>query len=213
MKTLPDFLHLYFDDDGPGDAGVGGGDPGNDPGSGAGGDGSTDGEKTFTKEELDAAVEAAVKARLARERKKSEAEAKRKSEAERLSNMNDQDRSRQENEALRRKVEELERAQLRSEMASVARGILQSEKVSVPDILVDTLIADDADETNERVKAFCKTFKAAVQAQVKEQLAHKEKTGGSSGGITKEDIMKEKNPQKRQELIRKNMALFRHDSK
>ncbi len=95
-------------------------------------------------------------------------------------------------------------------MSKEARKILSGEGISVTDELLNVLVSDDAETTNNAVKSFADMFNKAVSEAVKKQLGNNKppKTGGASG-LTKEDILKVQNRAERQRLIRENMDLFR----
>lgn len=195
--TNIDFLKLYFDDGAADDSTAGADDnKGTD-------NGSDDSNKLkYTDADLDRIID-----RKFAKWKKQQAAAV--DEATRLANMTAQEKAEHERDELQKKLDALERANTIAEMEKTARGILQADGVTVPDEIVSTLVGEDADETSSNVKAFAKAFKKAVQDEVKRQLTHKSPSSGTgSGTLTKADIMKEKDPIKRQKLIRENMSLF-----
>lgn len=132
-------------------------------------------------------------------------------EAKKLANMTAQERVEHERDKLQAELDALKKANAVAEMEKTARGILQTDGVNIPDVIISALVADDAETTSNNVKAFSKAFKAAVQAEVKSQLSHKSPTTGTAGKtMTKEEINKITDPVKRQEAIRNNMNLYRH---
>lgn len=138
-------------------------------------------------------------------------QAKAVDEAKKLANMTAQERVEHERDKLKAELDALKKANAVAEMEKTARGILQSDGVNIPDVIISSLVADDADATSENVKAFSKAFKAAVQAEVKSQLSHKSPSTGATGkAMTKEEINKITDPVKRQEAIRSNLNLYRH---
>ena len=206
------YLQMYADGDGEGGDGDGDGG-GDDPGEGDDGDGSDGGDKgkdgkkqsrkTYTDEDVDKIIEK----RFARWKKD-------QAEAEKLKNMTDKERDAAERKKLQDRIDELEAKETRREMASVVRGILQQNNINAADELVDLLIAKDADSTKAVVENFTKLFKAAVSSAVKEAMKGRtprsgEKTAGGAGAITREQIMKIRNPLERQRLIRENPDLFK----
>jgi hypothetical protein len=159
-------------------------------------------EKKYTDEDIDRIIEK----KLAKWNKQKTAEI---DEAKRLANMTAQERAEHERDALKAELDQLKHANTVAELEKTARGILQADGVTVPDTIVSALVGENAESTSENVKAFSKAFKHAVQAEVKAQLANNTpKTGAGGAGITKEDIAKEINPFKRQQLIRENMSLY-----
>lgn len=214
MQNILDFLTLYFDegDNGGNDGGSNGGDNGTDPKGGDNGgtngnNGGDKGDKNAPKY-TDADLDRIIEKKFAKWQKQQKAAV---DEAARLANMTAQERAEHERDELQKELDKLKRANSVAEMEKTARNILSTDGVTVPDEIVATLVADDAETTSANVKAFSKAFKAAVQAEVKRQLTHKNPAAGSgSGTLTKADIMKEKDPIKRQKLIAANMALFRN---
>lgn len=135
---------------------------------------------------------------------------KAKSEADRLANMNAQQKEQYENEQLKKQVGELLKKDALSKMSAVARGMLSEKNISVSDELVGMLISDDAETTKSSVESFITAFQDAVTAAVKEALkGQAPKKNEPSGGMTKEQILKVKNPLERQKLIAEHMDLFK----
>jgi len=211
MKYL-DYLKLYFDESGDGD-GDGAGDNGQqNDNKGAGdkngnqpGGGTDDKNKPkYTDEDIDRIIEK----KFAKWKKQQAAAV---DEATRLANMNAQERAEHERDKLQKELDDLKRANTIAEMEKTARGMFADDGLTVPDAIVSVLVDEDADKTSENVKAFSKAVKKMVQDEVKRQLTHKAPSGSQGAGtLTKADIMKEKDPLKRQKLIRENMSLFRN---
>lgn len=225
MKYL-DFLTLYFDgaagdggDGGTGGAGTGSGEgAGTGTGSkgagagssGAGTGGTDDGDgddDRKTPKYSDDDLDRILAKKFSKWQKQQQAAV---DEATKLANMSAQERAEHERDKLQKELDALKKANLTAEMEKTARGILSADGVTVPDEIVGLLVGDDAEKTAANVKAFAKAYKKAVQDEVKRQLTHKTPTAGigSSGSVTKEDIKKEKDPIKRQQMIRENMGLF-----
>lgn len=201
MKHL-DYINLYFDDP------AAGGDPaGNDGGNnGAENPAAGNQDDRNTPKYSDADLDKIISKKLA---KWSRQQAAAVDEATRLANMTAQERAEHERDALQKELDELKRANAVADMERTARGILQADGVTIPDEIVANLVGEDADATSTNVKAFSKAFKTAVQEEVKRQLSHKTPAAGTkTGALTKADILKEKDPIKRQKLIRENLELF-----
>lgn len=215
MKHL-DYINLYFDDP------AAGGDPaGNDGGNNGAGNNGTGNpaagnnnnnngagnqDDRNTPKYSDSDLDKIISRKLA---KWSRQQAAAVDEATRLANMTAQERAEHERDALQKELDELKRANAVADMERTARGILQADGVTIPDEIVANLVGEDADATSTNVKAFSKAFKAAVQEEVKRQLSHKTPAAGTkTGALTKADIWKEKDPIKRQKLIRENLTLF-----
>lgn len=211
-----DYLHLFFDDatdasksqtesaENKNDSGNNGGDNSNN--SKPADDKKSSGEE---KKYSDADLDRIIEKKFAKWNKQKEAEV---SEAAKLATMTEQEKIEHERDKLRSELEALKRANTIAEMEKTARGVLQESGVNVTDDIITCLVADDAETTSANVKSFAKAFKAAVQAEVKSQLAHKSPVSGSGTGkaVTREMIDKETDPFKRQQMIRDNMDLFRH---
>lgn len=134
---------------------------------------------------------------------------KAKSEADRLANMNAQQKEQYENEQLKKQVEELLRKDALGKMAAVARGMLGEKNISVSDDLIEMLISDDAEKTKSSVDSFINAFQSAVEKAVKDALkGNTPKKTSEPASITKEQIMKVKDPLERQKLIAEHMDLF-----
>lgn len=215
MKHL-DYINLYFDDPAAGGdtAGNDGGNNGagnngtGNPAAAAGNNnnGAGNQDDRNTPKYSDADLDKIISKKLA---KWSRQQAAAVDEATRLANMTAQERAEHERDALQKELDELKRANAVADMERTARGILQADGVTIPDEIISNLVGEDADATNANVKAFSKAFKAAVQEEVKRQLSHKTPAAGAkTGALTKADILKEKDPIKRQKLIRENLELF-----
>lgn len=160
-------------------------------------------EKKYTDEDLNAILDKKFKKWQQQKQKEID-------EAAKLANMNAQEKAEHERDQLKAELDELKRANTRAEMESTARGILQESGVNIPDNLIKMIITDEADSTSKNVKDFIKSFNAAVTAEVKNKLSGKAPQTGTSNksGITKADILKEKNNHKRQALMREHPELF-----
>lgn len=205
MNKIFDFKTLYFAEDSadtPADN-----KPTNTPPAPPASDKSDKDSGKDDKKYSDADVDKLLEKKFAKWQKQKEAEI---NEAKKLADMTATERAEHERDKLKAELEELKAANTRAEMEKTARSILQADGVTVDDKIISHLVAADADTTSANVKAFSKAFKAAVQAEVKNQLSHKSPAAGTpGGGLTKEAIMKEPNAIKRQQLIRDNISLFR----
>ena len=159
-------------------------------------------EKKYTDEDVDRIIDR----KFAEWEKKQN---KAKSEAEKLAGMNAEQKEKYENEQLKKQVEELLRKDALGKMATVARGMLGEKNISVSDDLIEMLISDDAEKTKSSVDSFINAFQSAVEKAVKDALKGNppKKTSGPAS-ITKEQIMKVKDPLERQKLIAEHMDLF-----
>lgn len=136
-------------------------------------------------------------------------QSKAKSEAEKLAGMNAEQKEKYENEQLKKQVQELLRKDALGKMATVARGMLGEKNISVSDDLIEMLISDDAEKTKSSVDSFINAFQSAVEKAVKDALkGNTPKKTSEPASITKEQIMKVKDPLERQKLIAEHMDLF-----
>lgn len=179
---------------------AGGQDPeGADP---VGTDPKNEPEKKYTDEDVNRIIDR----KFAEWEKK---QSKAKSEAEKLAGMNAEQKEKYENEQLKKQVEELLRKDALGKMATVARGMLGEKNISVSDDLIEMLISDDAEKTKSSVDSFINAFQSAVEKAVKDALkGNPPKKTSEPAFITKEQIMKVKDPLERQKLIAEHMDLF-----
>lgn len=213
QKRIDRLMNLRMFDDG--DSGDDGGDDGREDGSD---DGSGDGDdKDDVQAKIDAAVAAAVKKqdeiwekkfkeRMAKEKQKS-------SEAERLAAMSESEKVNARIKALEDENAAMKAAAAKNEMATQVRSLLTDKGIVITsDVIIDSLIGADAEKTSEAVTAFAAEFEKAVNARVKEALKSKTPKGGSAAGakgMTKEEIMKIKNPLERQKMIAAHPEAFK----
>lgn len=213
QKRIDRLMNLrMFDDGGSGD------DGGDDGGAGGSDEGSGDGDdKDDVQEKINAAVAAAVKKqdeiwekkfkeRIAKEKQKS-------SEAERLAAMSESEKVNARIKALEDENAAMKAAAAKNEMATQVRSLLTDKGIVITsDVIIDSLIGADAEKTSEAVTAFAAEFEKAVNARVKEALKSKAPKGGSAAGakgMTKEEIMKIKNPLERQKMIAAHPEAFK----
>lgn len=210
QKRIDRLMNLRMFDDGAS------GDDGGDDGGEDGSDGdSGDGDDVQAK--IDAAVAAAVKKqdeiwekkfkeRMAKEKQKS-------SEAERLAAMSESEKVNARIKALEDENAAMKAAAAKTAMATQVRSLLTDKGIVITsDVIIDSLIGADAEKTNEAVTAFAAEFEKAVNARVKEALKNKTPKGGSAAGakgMTREEIMKIKNPLERQKMIAAHPEAFK----
>lgn len=202
-----DYLRQIFAEDGGSDGaddkGAKGGNPGADDKGGNNGNAEPDKD---TKKYSDAEVDEIINKKFAKWQKEQE---KKISEAEKLAGMNAQEKAEHERDTLQKELDELKRANSIAEMEKTARTMLHDDGVNVPDEVVSSLIADDADNTKAKVEAFSKAFKEAVQTAVKDALKGKAPATGKGGStLTKADILKIANRAERQKAIAEHIDLF-----
>ncbi|WP_302954506.1 DUF4355 domain-containing protein [Faecalitalea cylindroides] len=162
----------------------------------------------YTEDDLDRIINR----KFAEWNKKKEKEQRDRDEAQRLQNMTDEEKRKHQFETMQRELDTLKNEKVMNEMAKTARGILTSKHINVSDELINNLISDDAETTKKSVDSFVSAFEKAVQDAVTERLKGKPPVAGSTGKkITKEEIMKIKNPRERQKMIAENIDLFQNN--
>ncbi|WP_418626112.1 DUF4355 domain-containing protein [Sellimonas intestinalis] len=163
-------------------------------------------EKKYTDEDVDRIINQKFAQKFSEWEKK---QSKAKDEAEKLAGMNAEQKEKYENEQLKKQVQELLRKDALGKMATVARGMLGEKNISVSDDLIEMLISDDAEKTKSSVDSFITAFQSAVEKAVKDALkGNQPKKTSEPASITKEQIMKVKDPLERQKLINEHMDLF-----
>lgn len=174
---------------------------------GKSGDDGASGKNTDEKKYSDEDVNRIIDQKFAKWQKDQE---KAVSEAKKLASMSEQEKVEHERDELQKELNALKKANTLAEMGKQARKMLSDDGINAPDELVDMIITDDAETTKSNVQQFGKLFKGAVQAAVKEALKGKAPGTGSSGTITKEQIMNITDPIERQQKIKENIGLFKH---
>lgn len=190
-------LQMFADDPAPG------ANTPSDPGPGTEPEGNTEPPALkYTDEDVDRIIDKKFAEWERKQQKKSD-------EAARLAQMNTEQKEAHEKEELKKRVAELERQNVLSDMSKVARGMLAEKNISVSDELVSMMISDNADDTKSAVESFIKAFQEAVNKAVKDALkGEPPKTGAQPTGVTKEDIMKIPDRAERQRQINAHMDLF-----
>ena len=131
------------------------------------------------------------------------------SEAEKLAQMTGEQKEKYRADKAEKELADLKQQIALGDMAKTARKMLADENISIPDEIVMNLVCDDAEKTKAAVESFAKSFKYAVQEEVKNQLkGGTPRTGSRDTGITKKQIMEIKDPIERQKMIAKNLELF-----
>lgn len=169
-------------------------------------DSGADGKGADEKKYSDADLDKIINQKFAKWQKDQE---KAVSEAKKLASMTEQEKAEHERDEIKKELEALKKANNMAEMGKQARKMLNEDGINIPDDLVNLIIAEDAETTKDTVQQFSKLFKAAVQDAVKEALKGKTPGTGSSGTITKEQIMKIKDRTERQRMIQKHRDLFK----
>lgn len=178
----------------------GGGDPTPDPEPTP----NPEPEKKYT----DADVDKLIKEKKAKWQKQKEEEL---AEAARVAKLDAQQKAEYERDKLQSELDALRAANTRNELKGLARNVLAESGVSVSDALIESCIGKDEDATKENANNLAKAFSSAVDSAVKDRLNGKTPEGTKGGGspkLTKEDILKIKNPELRQKAMLENRELF-----
>ncbi len=194
------YAALIFDE-GDGD---GGNDDGNgeDNGDGDGNEDGDDGEKKYTQAE----VNKMIAERLKREKAKSK---QHEDEAAKLARMSESEKQKKALKDLQDRLDAFEAKEARGKMAREARRMLQDESIIVDDIIIDALVKDDAENTDTAVKAFIKSYKAALKQEAKQTFKKPAPKAGGAGTLTRADILKIADRSERQKMIKAHPELFR----
>ena len=215
MKTL----QLFADggDGGSGDPGNGGGTGGKNGAGDEGGSGNNPlSFDDFLKQEgnqaeFDRRVQKAIDTAVSNAQKKwKDIHDDKLSEAEKLAKMTSEEKTAYRMSQMEKELNAFKEKDTLAEMSKTARKMLSEEDINIPDELLSHLVSTDAEDTKNTVQAFAKLFKDAVQDAVKDKLKGnppKRGTGGK-GNITREQILKIKNPSERQRMIAEHMDLF-----
>lgn len=155
-------------------------------------------QKTYTEEELNAIIDR----RYARWQAQAQKQA---SQADKYAQLSSDEKVKE----LEKQIKELNNKQAKSDMMKSARVDLRERNIDLDDDLLDLLVvSDNAEKTKENVKNFADLFEKAVESRVKDTLkGHAPKA--KSSNITKEEIMKVKDRNQRQRLIKENIDLFK----
>ena len=158
-------------------------------------------EKKYTDKDVDEIV----KRKFADWKTKEE---KRVNEAKKLEQMDAEEKIKYERDKLQQELNQLRAEKTKNEMMKAARGILQEENISISDNLLEILVDQEADKTKENINEFVELFNAEVERVVKDKLRGTTPKKGGGSKLTKEEIMKIKDPVLRQQTIAENLNLF-----
>ena len=130
-------------------------------------------------------------------------------EAHKLSQMNEKEKADHERKQMEDELARYKAMETHNAMMTEARNMLKADNLSISDDILNVLVTDNAETTKAAVQAFSAAFQTAVNEAVKAQLTSGEpKRGATATGMTKEQIMAEKDTNKRLKLIEDNMHLF-----
>ena len=166
-------------------------------------DDKKDDVKTYTEDE----VQKMIKERLAREQKAKE---KAIEEAEKLAKMNADEKKEYEYKKMKEELEELKNKDNRNQLSREASKILSENGIVADDGILEIVVKDNAENTLEAVNSFIELFNNKVEEGVKKALSGKppKNNSNNTNKMTKAEILKIKNPEKRLKAIQDNSNLF-----
>lgn len=165
-------------------------------------DDKKDEEKKYTDEQVDDIINK----KFAKWKKDQEAKI---TEAEKLAKMNAEEKADYERAKLENELKELRKKDTLNSMTKIARSMLSEKGIQADDDLVGVLITTDADKTKEAVESFSKLFESTVEKAVNDKLKGRTpKVADSKKRLTKEEILKEKDVNKRRRMMAENLELF-----
>ena len=85
----------------------------------------------------------------------------------------------------------------------------KDESIMVDDVIVDALVKGTAEDTDMAVKAFIKSYKAALKQEAKNTFKKPEPKAGGAGTMTRADILKISDRAERQKQIKAHPELFK----
>ena len=165
-------------------------------------DDKKDEEKKYTDEQVDDIINK----KFAKWQKDQEAKI---TEAEKLAKMNAEEKADYERAKLEDELKELRKKDTLNSMTKIARSMLSEKGIQADDDLVGILITTDADKTKEAVESFSKLFESTVEKAVNDKLKGRTpKVANGKQRLTKEEILKEKDVNKRRRMMAENLELF-----
>lgn len=165
-------------------------------------DDKKDQEKKYTDEQVDDIINK----KFAKWQKDQEAKI---TEAEKLAKMNAEEKADYERAKLEDELKELRKKDTLNSMTKIARSMLSEKGIQADDDLVGILITTDADKTKEAVESFSKLFESTVEKAVNDKLKGRTpKVANGEQRLTKEEILKEKDVNKRRRMMAENLELF-----
>lgn len=131
-------------------------------------------------------------------------------EAKKLAEMNASEKAEYERDQAVKAKEESDRKLALYEMTKEARKMLTEKGINAGDGLLQMLVSPDAEKTKNAVDDFVEMFEKTMDAKVKEALKGGTPPGGTGGEktVTKEEILKIKDPTERRKKMAEHMDLF-----
>lgn len=131
-------------------------------------------------------------------------------EAKKLSKMNEAEKQAHELKKAQEQLAEYQRKEAFNETFKEVSKMLSDESIILSDEVVALFVKDEVEETQTAVNNFIKDYQTAVEAGIKKALTGNapKKYFGVGTALTKEQIMSEKDPEKRIKMIQENPHLF-----
>lgn len=170
-----------------------------------------DEKKEDKKEETVTLTQAQLDKMLAdRERRALKDKDKAVEEAKKLAKMNEDQKREYEYEKLKRENEELKASQNRFELGKTATAILAESGIIADDEILDFVVREDAEKTNNAVKAFIALIDKVSDDKMRDKLKGNapKKQQAKPSPVTKEEILAIKDGAKRIQAIQDNSHLF-----
>lgn len=161
-------------------------------------------ERLFTREDIAKMIKAE---RVKWEDGQAKALEEARTEGERLAKLSKDQRAKEEQEKREQDIQERENAIAKKELRLEARDLLATE--GLPTEFLDIVLAPTAEEVQSNIESLRKVFDEEVEKKVNARLVQKTtRTGNSSSGMSKSEIMAIKDDDERQRLIAENRSLF-----
>lgn len=163
--------------------------------------------KKYTDKEVDEIVEKKFqKWKTKHEKELEEA----KNEASKLAKMNAEQKKDYEMEKLKQENEEYKRMAAKTELGKEATKILKESKIEATQDILDFVVGDNAENTKANIEKFVSVIDSLLKiAEVERATGRTPKNYNGGTSLSREDIMKIKDPVERQQAIAKNIDMFK----
>lgn len=130
-------------------------------------------------------------------------------EAKKLAKMNQNEKEQYEVEQMKKRLEEFEKKEMFYTLSKEATNMLAEHDIEADDVMLSTLVKENAEKTKLSVDSFANMYNKSVQRGIEKALSGKSpRVNGSVSGVTKESIMSITNPTERIKAIEQNKHLF-----
>lgn len=165
-------------------------------------------EKTFSRDDVAKMIAAETSKAVNKVQKEYE---DKQAEAEKLAKMNAEEKAEHERKQLEDRIAEYERKESIHAMSKEASKMLSDASIVVDDEILSFVVKDSAEATQKAVNAFVALIDKKAEEKTKAALSGKPPKVNMTPGkqMTKNDIMKIKDPTERQQAIKDNIHLFK----